>query len=419
MPLSFFTFDVGDTEWYGNLFIGRLLLTEFFDVTDTLNTGGSADLARQLTVTGQESWPPLSGLDDVRYRGEQIMAMNGMIVPVVFASKVDRNGYYMVSQPEVDWHHYGGVMSSFEWTIVLERFGTEAEVMIESRLIGGARTSHYTGNVAEKWHSPGSGSVGYYAGSSVPSSMTRAGSEGSVTVYRDLAPNVSARWGALPQDYLDGSSRITLAGDLMCGLTLQNQPTNWTLENTLIRIEPNGLESTFSLAYYNGTEFVESQDWNILVGSTVVVDPSYVSILRNDPEECILRITYISAAGYSTVDLGLRRGARFASVTVQHQDSQTFTVVPTTPAASTNSGNGFIRQTANDTDGNRFTSGSAVQIDVSTLTGAISNHTAQTFFSFWFGVEYGGSSAVSGDTAADVASHYLGLTSEQTRVISR
>jgi hypothetical protein len=419
MPLVFYTFDPGDDVWFGNVYVGRLLLTEYFDATDALNSGGSSEMSRQLTITGQESWPPLAGLEDVRYRGEQIMAMNNMIVPVVFASKTDRNGYYLVSSPEVDWHHYGGVASSFEWTIVLERYGTEAEVMIESRLIGGVRTSYYPGNVAEKWHSPGSGSIGYYAGSTVPTSMSRSGSEGSITVYRGLAPTASARWGAAPQDYLDGSSRITVAGDVMCGLTLQNHPTNWTLENTLIRIAPISDSGTFTLSYYDGAGFIASCDWDINVGSTLLTDPSYVTILRNDPEECILRISYITVAGYSTVDVALRRGARFANITVQHQDSQTFHVGPALATAATNSGNGYIYQTSNDSDGNRFTSGSAVQIDANTLTGQISNHTAQTFFSFWIAIEYGGSGAAAGDTAANVAGQYLGLSAEDTRVISR
>lgn len=420
MPLVFYTSDTGDDTWFGNLFIGRLLMTEFFNAADAADQSNTTDpKARTLTIAGQESWPPLASADDVRYRGEQLMAMNLMAVPVVFASKVDRNGFYQVTQPQVSYNHYGGTVSSCDWSVVLERLGNESELLIESRLIGGERTSHYVGNVAERWHSPGSGAVGYYAGSTVPSSITRDGTEGAVTIYRGLAASSSARWGTTPYDYLDGATRITVANNVMCGTTTQNLSTNWTLHNTVIQIEPNGTDSTFTIYYYNGSEFVNSRAWNVKVGSTVLTDPSYVSILRNDPEECILRLTYLSAAGYSTVDFTLRRGSRFVGISINHQDSQTFTVVPLATAASTDPGNGYIYETANDTDANRFTAGAAIQIDTNTATGAISNHTPETYFSCYVGIESGGTAAVDGDTAADVAAQFLGTPSEDTRMINR
>ncbi len=413
--------------FYGPLTIGRLTLTEDFTVKETGSSG------REMAVSGQESWPPLPDADSVRYRGEQLMAMEDQIVPVMFSSKSDRNGFYIVNNPSVNYTNYDGNVSIADWSVSLKRLGNESETFFESRLIGGNRLSYYGGNVAERWHSPSASHQGYYTGASIPGSMTRTGSEGALTIYRGLAPDVSPRWGSAPSTYMRGASRITVNGSIRTGMTCPNTPLDWSIDNTLMKVGLDTNNATFRIWFYRSGlyqdtytdlygsgSFISPKSWIINIDGIATQSPAYVSILRNSPEECIVRTTHQNQTGFSTVDYSLRRGSRFVSIFAQHGDATTFALFPiTAPSAATDSGNGYIYQTSNDSDGNRFVTGSASNINVITSAGYIESVNPATSFSMFAGIERNGTSAQDGDRAVDLAAQYLGQPSEVVKAVHR
>lgn len=408
-------------SFYGPLTIGRLTLTEDFNVKET---GGS----RTLQVQGQESWPPLVDADEVRYRGEQLMAMEGQLVPVQFSSKSDRDGFYIVDKPQVSYTHHDGMVSVCDWQVSLIWQGGESEAWFESRLVGGTRTSYAEINY-ERWHSPAGSHVGYFAGTEVPSSMVRTGAQGSVTVYRNLNEASSPRWGSTVANYSRGAAGVSVDGLIRTGLTCPNSPNSWSLHNSLIQVTPATFPYVFTVARYLAGGYSDTYDDSYGTGDyadglgiTVLVDGVYpgtaksISILRNTFDECVVRTTYQHQRGYSTVDFSLKRGAHFVSVIAQHQESVAFTVY--NGVSGTDPGAGYVLSSA-DANGDRYLIGSAERLNVNAPQSMIENAIPGLSFACFVGVEVGGAGAIDGNNAYAVALQYLGTPSEVVKAINR
>lgn len=408
-------------SYYADFTLGRLTLTEDFVLDEATDGDG-----RSITLSGQESWPPLANATAVRYRAEQLLAMDGLIVPLYLPVKEDRNGFYLVSKPKVKFFTADDVLSKADWSLNLVRLGNESDAIFESRLVGGARNSSYaaSGASSERWHAPAAGHVGYYTGTTAASSMTRTGEFGSITVYRDVPADVSPQWGVTIDNWGAGAVEILMDGSVMCGLTNPNASMLWELNNGLVKLSARVGSGTWQLSNYVSSAWQTAKLWTAKVGTIggtelALGEPSYINIVRNLPEECIVRLTYVTANGVSTLDLSLKRGSRFVSGFFQHQEATNFQILPTSTEAAMNSGAGYISATSNDARGNKYVTGSAVTMLIDTASGRIANSTTATSFGFFVGTVVGGTGAVSGDTAADVASQYLGTPVESTRVIRR
>jgi hypothetical protein len=147
----------------------------------------------------------------------------------------------------------------------------------------------------------------------------------------------------------------------------------------------------------------------------VTSDPE-LTILRNDPEQAQIRLTYPSTPGRLTVDLLLRRGSRFVTGVIKRHSAATLGVARTaaeTAAAVT----GGLRATAADADGNRFVMGSTRNLTTTTSTASIAKAVV-TSLDFYLGHEVGASPA-SGDAAADLFAQYLHAGGETIRVVRR
>jgi hypothetical protein len=136
-------------------------------------------------------------------------------------------------------------------------------------------------------------------------------------------------------------------------------------------------------------------------------------VLRNDPEEVTVRLSYPTAPGRVTVDLGLRRGSRFVTGGIKRHASATLGVARTAAEAATVV-TGGLRATSADADGNRFVMGSSKTLTTATTTAAISKASV-TQLDFFLGHEVGASPAA-GDAFADLLAQYLGTSGDRTRV---
>lgn len=399
---------------FGPVQIGRLTLTEalagpFAEKanTDTRERSGS--------VSGQESLPPLSSAELVQ-RHSDVLALPPGVVPVTFSDKTDRNGYYRVTGTSATMVNNQGALATSNWDVALERVGTEHEVDLESRLSGPqSRLNDFT-ITGERVHAPPIGSYAYSAGTTVPTTMTRTGSDGALTVYRGVPVATHPRWACPIGSYLNGRVRfLDSSGFERSGTDLVTTPTGWQLHNGLVRVSPSG--TLLDVAAWSGGGW-QSKLWDIRVGGTALGTPAAVTILRNTPELVTVRVLWTLTVGRATADFTLRRGARFVEVWLETQTAATVRVQRSTVEAGA-AVTGGLAATANDAAGNRYwiaTLRSGATTD--TVNGALQKAATATL-GLAVGAVVGGSGAVSGDAAADLIKQYAGNPAERVEAVRR
>lgn len=336
---------------YGDLMLGRLLLRETFKVDEASSSGRSMD------IEGQESSPPRTRAEVVA-RHDNLLALDqSSPMPVTFTDKPERNGYFHLANATAGYTEWRGDVVTSDWKVQLTRGGSETEVDLQSRLTGAVRLNDFS-LTGERWHAPPIGHYAYYTGSSNPTVMTRTGADGAMTVYRTLPAGVSPRWGCAPTDYLKGRVRLVSDGIELCGVDQPLAPSGWSLSNGLVNVTTSASASLDVQAYTDGAW--RSKAWNVSVAGSGSSIPAWdgATLLRNDPEHVVLRLTRSLSPGRATLDLTLRRGSRFVEGYLQTSGSATLAVYRA-GAETGAAGTGYIAAAADDADGNRYVVGSA------------------------------------------------------------
>jgi hypothetical protein len=397
---------------WGDLTIGRIPLRETF----TASEGGGGD--RTLDLEGQESYPPLTRAQVIA-RHDGINALTpGLCIPVTFTDKPERNGYYTVKSAGSTYTEYLNSMVTADWKVSLDRIGSDAETDLQSRLTGAVRLNDFS-LTGERWHAPPIGHYAYYTGSSNPTTMTRTGADGAMTVYRSVPASVSPRWGCAPASYLTGRVKVTTTGSQeVYGVDVPLAAAGWALSNGLVNVTPSASATLDVQAYTSGA--YHSKLWNVSVAGSASSITSWdgATLLRNDPEMCILRLIKGQSPGRATLDLTLRRGSRTVEGYLQIGTSATLAAYRSTLETNTSfAASGYVVATSNDADGNKFAAGSARTFTAHSNGGVIK--TAATAMDFWIGVAAGGSSAVSGDAATDLRNQYTACMPEAVYGVRR
>lgn len=391
----------------GELTIGRYTVRETWSVAETG--------AGVLQVAGREVMPPLTR-PDVVYRYESALGSQGLLVPVVWEDKPERSGYYTVNSASGDIMDRAaeGVVVA-EWKLSLARHGSDTDVDLESRLTGAVRANDFSLS-GERWHAPPIGHYSYYTGATIPSTMTRAGADGTMTVYRGVPANVSPRWGCAVGDYLRGRVRILSAGYERAGVGQAVDADDWELSNALVRVRPLLSGGTLEISAFTDGAW-RSKAWWVDVGGTQIARFEAATIIRNDPEMCVLRLTeHRATVGRAVLDLTLRRGSRTVEGYLQRGDSGTLSVYLASAESMTDA-TSYVVKTTNDGDGNRAIAGSARNFAPHASGGITKTSTA--WLDFFVGVVAGGASAVSGDQAANVRDQYIGALPEAVMAVKR
>jgi hypothetical protein len=398
------------TDW-GGVQLGRNLLRETFVATEA---GGE----RTLDLTGQESTPPLVRLVLTGLHDNLNAIEPDSPLAVTFTDKPERNGYYQVKDSGSTLTEYRGEMVTADWKATLSRLGSVGEVDLQSRLTGVVRLNDFS-LTGERWHAPAIGHFGYYTGATSPTVMTRASLDGTMTVYRGVPAAVSPRWGCDPTNYLKGRVRVTdtVAVLEVDGTQRALPAAGWALSNGLVNVVPTASGGAIDVQAYTGGAW-HSKLWNITVAGANVAAWDSASILRNDLEHAIVRLTASRSPGRATLDLALRRGARTVEGYLQSGSSATLAVYLRTLETNTSAAaSGYVTATGNDADGNRFAAGSA-RAFTAHASGGVSK-AAVTALDFWIGVVAGGGSPVSGDAATDLRNQYIGGLAEATYAVRR
>jgi hypothetical protein len=389
-----------------SLIVGRVCLREPASVDEAAGT---------LSVSGREPWA-VTGRDNVLATHEAILGLAGSLVPVQWGVKGERDGYYTVTSATSALTDLAGYSGYADWKLSMVRHGGDNVIDLESRLAGAIRQNDFA-LTGERWHAPAIGHYGYYTGSTSPSTMTRTGADGVMTIYRAIPANVSPRWGCAVGDYLQGGVRI-LAGfpqRTITGLAAAVPPDQWEVSNGLVRVRRLFTGASIEVSSYTGGAW-RPKLWQIDIGAGAITGWDSATILRNDPECCILRITESRSPGRVTVDLTIRRGSRIVELYVQRGDSGSISVYLASAAAMTD-GTSYLQQTADDADGNKATCGSARNFDLHASGGM--TKTATTWMDCYVGVVVAGNSAVPGDEAWKLRDQYLAALPEIVAAVRR
>jgi hypothetical protein len=404
------------TPPYSYLTIGRLTLTEDWTVNQKAGSSGrtmSLRMSEASTIGGSQR--------AVRELGEGMLAMRGQTVPVAGLAMDHHAGWWTIDSvtvQELTWWD----TTVIEWTVDLTRVGRNSEVEVESRLVGGDRTTVATSATAERWHAPATGGDAYYVGASTPTYVDRVGEGGTVRVYRSIPAATSPRWGIASTAYLVGAAVLTVDGYVRAGMTCEDTPDDWSVSNGLVKVEPSTSAGTLTVTSYLTSGWGTAKVFDFKRGSTSLGAASHVTVVRNDACEAILRLTWDHAPGRTVCDIAVKRGARHVSLHLQQHIASSALRVDDNAGGGTVDDQlatyGYILRTDADADGNRWLIGSPLACDAAGTFG-LAAHTAALSLPAFIGVERAGSSAVAGDTAAAVNSQYLGTPAETEQVIAR
>lgn len=389
--------------------LGRLTLRETMGLTESAYQGWDVHLS------GKEVCPLLTR-DDLLDRFDGTLGSMDTLMPVIWEEKAERNGYYTCFSASGDYtDRKAQGIAWVEWKVSLKRHGPDTDVDLETRLSGAVRANDFS-LTGERWHAPPIGHYGYHTGPTLPSTMTRTTTDGTMTVYRGVPAGVSPRWGCAVEDYLRGRARILTSGTERIGTAHRLAADGWELSNGLVRVRPLPSGGSLEVAAYTGSAWCPKAWW-VDVGGVQVTSWESASVLRNDVEQVVIRLMAVrSPVGRVVLDLTLRRGSRFVEGYLQRGDSGTLAVYLATAETLTNSTSYLVRST-NDGDGNRVTLGSARSYTAH-ANGGITKSSV-TALDFYAGVQAGGGSPVSGDAAVDLRNQYIGALPETTAAVRR
>lgn len=402
---------------WGTVTLGRLTVRETVEAADKVN---ASTLVRTLVLTGQESYPPLGTMAELEQRREDIMGLQGLMIPVRFTDKPNLDGYYQVTDTGASETNWQGEVAWVNWNVSLELVGPANAVDLEDRLTAAGRVNDH-GQTGTSWHAPAVGAYGYWTGAASPAgTVSRAGTDGTVLVYLGLPAATNPRWGASLANYPGGRVRFTLNGFERTGTNLVVSGSAWSLGNSLVRVTP-AASATLSVDTWDSGAWA-AKPWNVSVaGSGAALGvPDAVTVLRNDYELSTVRLVWDRASGGRAVlDLTLRRGARTVEGYLQTGAANTLAVYLGTASAGTSPASaGYVTATANDADGNRYVAVSARSFTALTVQGGLQKAATRTL-DFALGVAFNGSAAQAGDTAANLVSQYLMAMADTTTGVKR
>lgn len=237
----------------------------------------------------------------------------------------------------------------------------------------------------------------------------------ALTQYRDAPTPDLFYGGACQVEILVGGAWYVMVGRDIPAATV------WRISNGLIRLTSANAATSGTIEVWNGAAW---ESINVTHVTNGAVGPGIglgngasqprVSILRNSPECVVVKcgvnpdMTYRIMRGANQVEASWTTGTAT-------KYGAGFTATVATTAIST----WGVRATANDANGNRTVFGMPVAITADNTNGRINAATATTSGTMFIGVEFNGSTAQSGDTAADLANQFFGLVNWSQRVISR
>jgi len=368
----------------------------------------------------------------------ELAAQTGRLVAVTWALDTEIDGFYVLRNVTIKAAVGDRVYEnfSFPFTCTLERLGSEGEVEFQS-LVTGTVISNSHGLIASEtkpFHAPPVGALAYNPAGTSPTQRQRSTPDGNIDWYDNISFTQDPQWSVTAANYYKGAVEVYHKTVLRAGFSAPNDPGDWELSNGIVRVKPSGggtSDGRILVAFWDGT------DWDAEFSFKTVFDPAttnatisawhFVSTIRNDAESGSIRLVRDSAPSTNsnrhTLDISLRRGARFA--VFRHRYSRGTTpawdiIRNTNDAAVAFTPTGASGATGVEdsvaTSGFKYIVMTPVAHSARTTEGGV-RITSAAAFSYAIGGEI--AAAGTGDTTDDVNLQFFGWISERDRAIRR
>ena len=366
--------------------------------------------------------------------------------PVVWSAESKWDGFYTEIDASWDWVNDGsGRVSVANWSITGRRLtsgtGDSANLELTNYLLvrtnGHGTTSGSTINtlIPPAWTDFEQRSV------TMSTPFYRYASNGQMTFSRATVGSATTQTvgiGLPASGYYGGACSLEFRADddvwyPWVGVTVPaGSAGKWRMSSDCFRIEPSDTVGSLKASVYNGTswETTEFQGNHYTAGAHMAVGIAASTtawlapfILRNSPD-CVVLSTVSTATNLMRVrtTITLRRGAHHAEISMRSPSGRPgvrFTTATASTALATATAG--VVGTSNDANGNRLVLMSASSCLNDTTNGRVyvDDATANAVHVFGVGVEYDGTSAVTGNSAASLLAQFLVPGAYQTRVVAR
>lgn len=246
-------------------------------------------------------------------------------VPVVWDETPQLDGFYRVKSVSFSGEARLAPTGVMKFTVGLERVQGFAAPLVEVSQLGVMRTDTTGWGTRERGFGlPATAAsalevyrvTGVVSRFGVVQRFTRPGETADAVVCSARTDSSIVAYYVAPERFYDAAATFQLGEPLrvVVGRQPLNLPSSWLLSNDLIQVRP-AFDSEFKIEYRGwvggGWSGWESISFRRSFGSSAMPVPHTVVVLRNSPEAVTIRLLSNYLMNPVTVDLTLRRGARY------------------------------------------------------------------------------------------------------------
>ena len=366
-----------------------------------------------------------------RLRDELIsMGNSNLVFPFTWTGDELIEGYCKLGSVSVDNERLATGL--FKYSVILEVKGRTSEMIFESNMTGSLLTNSHsiTSTTYAPMHALPVNAYNYYH-AEAPVDGIRASSEGNVAIYYDdNLRSSAAQWIVNPADYYKGAARIVIDNTTMTGYLAKNYPTGVTISNGIIRLTSGNQnnESRFTIEFYDNGVWGSSREISFNTGSSKTEWNVWktVQILRNEPQECVVRFTTYSDSngdGRLVVDATIKRGAHHISLvanqgpTSDRAANSRINLQVTSNHDTFTDDTGYMIEDTADSDGQKFIVGSPQGYTADVTDGEDLIYISNNQFKTFVGYVYNAGAPATIDTADAVRNQYLEGIYENVRLV--
>ena len=410
--------------------IGRVTFTSPASIKEnSVQSGNLNNLDRSFSFSGKLAEDTIAATKKLR---DELISMGNsdLILPITYEGDTTLVGYGKITSMDVSPLKLA--TGYFGYSIGFEMKGRPSEMIFESNMSGALLTNSHSVTVGDTTYAPWHAlpvNAYNYKNDSLPTPVLRATETGNIAFFYD--PDLrtyASNWIVEPADFYKGSAKITMDSTVKAGYLTANTPTGVEISNGIIKITSGSTtnESRFDLSFYDNGSWTSNREIEISSGSSQTQWNVWktVQILRNEPQECVVRFVTYSDDTYGdgrlTVDVSLKRGAHHASIVISEAGTATRSAdtrknlrMVTSNAMS--AATGYIVESSADGSGQKFMMGSPQGFTAVASSRLI--HLASSQVKTFVGYVYNASSPAAHNAGDAIRNQYLEGLYENIRLV--
>lgn len=246
-------------------------------------------------------------------------------VPVTSATVADLNGFFRVNSASavIPAGSLGNGTKVVQWSVQMERAPAWRRPRIELPTIYAGIANGMGVTTRMSTQALPTGTVERWGMSGASYTTTRASEHGTVDLHYYDGSTISyvskltttASWA--PGSHYSGGVSIEKVGvGKVVGRLDAPVSDGWRIGNGLVRLKVDTTGNTLTFEFWNGSAWTGTKALafdSYITSGPYTWDFRRLSVLRNDPTECVLRVAGAgSISGWMTMDIAVRRGQRVA-----------------------------------------------------------------------------------------------------------